>query len=85
MTTCPICIEKVTDDIYVTFCSHIFHSKCINASLDIDIRCPMCRRDISNTKSKNHMRIKKESVNGHKWTETVNTNGKIISSVPIWI
>lgn len=85
MKICPICLDEIVCNIHVTFCFHIFHHNCICKSLVYDNKCPICRRFIQNTKSKKHMRVKKENPNGYRWTETVNADGIIISSVPIWI
>lgn len=40
---CPICLEKIKDDIKITFCNHYYHSKCITEWLDKNSTCPLCR------------------------------------------
>jgi hypothetical protein len=85
MTDCPICLDKINDSIYVTFCGHIFHKDCIHASLERDIRCPICRRDITKTGSKKVFWVNKEGCQGNKWSESRDMNGIILSSVPVWI
>jgi hypothetical protein len=49
-----------------------------------DIRCPMCRREIDGITPKDQVYIRKEN-NGVKWTESIDTNGILISSIPLWL
>ena len=45
---CPICMEEMDDDIYVTRCFHVFHEECWNMYLSKRDEnkniCPMCRK-----------------------------------------
>eukprot|EP00906_Rhabdomonas_costata_P026600 RCo037898 len=47
--TCPICLDVVADDIFVSPCLHVFHFDCVRAWLDGQSRstCPVCRAEIS--------------------------------------
>ena len=81
---CPICLEILQENLFITFCSHVFHKECINKCLEVDIRCPMCRREIDGIIPKEKVMVRKEK-NGTKWTECVDSNGVVISSLPMWI
>jgi deltex-like protein len=46
---CPICMEALdTFLVKVTVCGHIYHRECIENSLKVSSRCPICRRSIKN-------------------------------------
>ena len=45
MTTCSICLETDTNEIYTTICGHIFHKHCIYIWLKEQTTCPMCRQE----------------------------------------
>lgn len=49
---CPICLEKVEDDVRTLECKHTFHGKCIKAL--IKAHCPCCRHPIAGMKDKNY-------------------------------
>lgn len=47
--TCTICQDSFQVGEHITrlnFCSHIFHTICINQWLGSSVRCPLCRHDI---------------------------------------
>lgn len=49
--TCPICVEGITNNAYLTRCFHLYHLDCIQAYLDTgNNRCPICRIKISGLK-----------------------------------
>ena len=43
---CSICLDSEKKSIVKTTCSHTFHLKCIEKSLDYSKLCPMCRDEI---------------------------------------
>jgi hypothetical protein len=45
---CSICLETIMCDKITTNCGHYFHKQCIDASLKITSKCPMCRTKIVN-------------------------------------
>ena len=50
--TCPISLERFTDDSYVTqlnHCGHLFNTNELNTWFENNVRCPVCRHDIRNT------------------------------------
>ena len=40
---CPICLEEDISEYAITRCGHCFCTKCIKKSINMKIRCPMCR------------------------------------------
>lgn len=48
ITICSICCDNYEndDECIITKCNHIYHKKCIDAWLDKNITCPMCRKNI---------------------------------------
>ena len=46
---CAICFDELTVDLAVTKCGHVYHKKCIQASIDINGQCPLDR--VENTQS----------------------------------
>jgi hypothetical protein len=50
---CPICLSEFddyySDDIFITKCSHKFHSCCIATSLSYNKNCPICRTVFDDT------------------------------------
>lgn len=49
---CAICLEEKTeiDKIFViTTCLHLFHEDCLNESMILNKRCPICRVNLSNS------------------------------------
>lgn len=44
--TCPICLEYMGDDIYETFCGHLFHKDCVKTWFNKvgRVECPACRQ-----------------------------------------
>jgi hypothetical protein len=53
--------------------------------LSLHSNCPLCRRNIYNTSSKNIIKLKKSNNGGYKWTELVNNEGVLVSAVPVWL
>jgi hypothetical protein len=47
---CPICLDVLKDQIFITPCLHKFHDSCFNEFLQKsrDKRCPICRHNIEN-------------------------------------
>jgi hypothetical protein len=46
-TSCPICMEDITDkNKTTTACGHVFHSSCIFQNMMLRTSCPMCREDL---------------------------------------
>ena len=46
-TSCPICMEYITDkNKTTTACGHVFHSSCIFQNMMLRTSCPMCREDL---------------------------------------
>ena len=45
-TTCPICLEELTDNEMTTSCGHMFHQKCIDEWENHSTTCPVCRTHI---------------------------------------
>lgn len=45
--TCPICTEKLLDDVVITYCDHFFHKHCISKwkKLQKNATCPLCRNE----------------------------------------
>ena len=65
-TSCPICMEDITDkNKTTTACGHVFHSSCIFQNMMLRTSCPMCREDLickqipiaSNTNSNTNINI----------------------------
>jgi len=50
MNECVICLEKIHTnnlDCYIFNCNHNqFHKKCLEKSLKINYKCPLCRKKI---------------------------------------
>ena len=45
--TCPICLDLVNrETIDITYCGHIFHKECLEASKQIKKECPYCRQKL---------------------------------------
>jgi len=40
---CPICMDKINTDVLITSCRHHFCQKCMDAWLNKNNTCPMCR------------------------------------------
>ena len=41
---CPICMENITTDAFITSCHHKFHKECFLKI--VGDKCPMCRKNI---------------------------------------
>ena len=55
MKKISICLDKFNDndEILLTKCNHIFHKDCINKwIIDYNIKCPICKEKIANSKIK---------------------------------
>jgi thiol-disulfide isomerase/thioredoxin len=44
---CPICIDKIIDNIKITNCNHKFHKHCLDEWLKYNNSCPYCRSEIN--------------------------------------
>uniref|UniRef100_A0A6C0E2M4 RING-type domain-containing protein n=1 Tax=viral metagenome TaxID=1070528 RepID=A0A6C0E2M4_9ZZZZ len=47
--SCPISLERFTEDSYVTqlnYCGHLFNTNELNIWFETNVRCPVCRHDI---------------------------------------
>ena len=48
---CTICLEEIIkNDLFTTFCNHIYHKKCIDQWLTKDNSCPLCRNILQEKK-----------------------------------
>ena len=45
---CPICVEKLKDDVVATICGHVFHSVCVKRWIKEHRDCPSCRTPNNN-------------------------------------
>ena len=43
---CPVCLESFTEscEIKTTPCGHLFHSHCLERSIQTNGNCPQCRK-----------------------------------------
>jgi len=101
MLECPICYNKISNQMFVSHCFHIFCLKCIKKALSIKKICPLCRKKLyynpePRTQNNNVIIIRRNynqyirlfmqnCSNGYRWMETYNESGEKISSVPLWI
>ena len=45
---CPICLEQLKNKKCIeTECEHLFHEECLTASMQIAMKCPMCRKNFT--------------------------------------
>ncbi|APA13003.1 hypothetical protein SS1G_08499 [Sclerotinia sclerotiorum 1980 UF-70] len=44
---CAICLEELHDPV-ITVCKHVFGKECIERTIDLQHKCPMCRADLAN-------------------------------------
>ena len=42
---CPICLGEMTKEVASVPCGHIYHKTCIEQSLAMHKKCPVCRAD----------------------------------------
>ena len=58
-TECPICLEAITtrQDSCITDCNHVFHKSCMTIFLSLDENklCPMCRFDLFDCDTSEHL------------------------------
>ena len=85
MLTCSICLNDIKRKMFVTFCNHVFHRDCMTECLSNFSCCPICRRKLDNTLCKKTVRLRKSNDSGYRWTEIVNMDGNMLSSIPLWI
>ena len=43
---CPVCLEELKDNVYITPCNHKFCKECITRWMSINRICPYCRQSI---------------------------------------
>ena len=82
---CPICLENVNDDGYITYCNHVFHRTCIQTHFLRDIRCPCCRRYVDGVKTRKIYLKQHMDLSGTKKTIIINSDGIILSCIPLWL
>jgi len=46
-TVCPICLDVIQHNVFVTVCRHKYHKSCIDQWLTKSDVCPLCRGNIS--------------------------------------
>eukprot|EP01083_Nonionella_stella_P225753 802302_1 len=69
MPDCSICQEKMTADLMVMECGHVFHDHCICCWSKISVTCPVCKQEVDYTKlyfdleDENELKEKIESLN----------------------
>ena len=64
--TCCICLDKIENDcVKLNLCSHKFHEKCIEKTLNhLGESCPMCRASIDNVVINNYYEsLRERSIN----------------------
>jgi hypothetical protein len=44
--TCPICLETIEKDIYLSKCYHLYHLSCIEESMKHTKKCPTCQKKL---------------------------------------
>ena len=46
---CPVCLEELKDNVYITPCNHKFCLECVNKihNKNHNISCPMCRSEFN--------------------------------------
>lgn len=47
---CPICLETITTEFFITGCGHASHNKCASEWLDSKNTCPICRAQATHSK-----------------------------------
>ena len=97
---CAVCKQLMTrgDLKYSSNCMHLFHSKCIEASLQNDVRCPLCRSTITSndltgyvrrqnavTLKEDRRRIVECSNRGENWVALAKTLGVKYKTAYSWI
>ena len=51
--SCPICLDKLEENLVTLKCNHTFHEFCLNQSLKINDCCPYCRAKINKSDKDN--------------------------------
>jgi uncharacterized Zn finger protein (UPF0148 family) len=53
MDDCPICLDVLKEDVFITPCLHQFHNTCFTKFLQTsdDHRCPICRNPLQNNET----------------------------------
>lgn len=41
--TCPICLDLILEDMFITSCKHVYHRNCLQGWLVKSSVCPLCR------------------------------------------
>lgn len=47
--SCSICYFSLKIDLAYLECGHVFHKECINIALKNRRKCPLCRKDVTNS------------------------------------
>jgi SWI/SNF-related matrix-associated actin-dependent regulator of chromatin subfamily A3 len=45
---CPICMDMLKDPV-ITVCTHVFCFECIEKTINLQLKCPMCREELDST------------------------------------
>ena len=59
---CPICLDVMYDNIYITSCLHKFHETCYNKykQIAINTKCPICRHPNETDRDNEHETYERE-------------------------
>jgi len=62
---CPICLEVINQDVFITTCIHRFHNKCFTEYVQksSNHRCPICRHDTKISEDTSYENIPHEDRN----------------------
>ena len=67
--SCPICLEPLQEGKRL-ICGHTFHEKCIYTWLEKKMECAICRRPISDKRTKNWIESHRDLKNDPEWAPT---------------
>jgi len=68
-TECSVCLEEITNDLFITDCKHKFHKKCINQWYDHSSECPNCRGNIYKILSTHEFVMKLDDKIKNAWSK----------------
>jgi SWI/SNF-related matrix-associated actin-dependent regulator of chromatin subfamily A3 len=57
---CPICLEELHNPV-ITACKHVFGRECIEKTIQLQHKCPMCRAEVADAECLVHPAIEKEA------------------------